>query len=157
MAQDGNNYEFIGSHFGISGERIRQIVKDESSRPTSAFRLLLISKGVNDRAINTILNYDCSTIEDIRDKGRDFWFRCVNLGKTSINSIEAAIGGWNRRYTTGPLKPDGEEWTGYFFRGDEALGTANTLRMIAKSNPEMTGGNFLIKLASELETCREKC
>lgn len=72
---------------------------------------------------------------------------------------------WNEispmRTETGPFRPEPDDWQGYFFRGDDALGRANDLRMIAqslrdKSVPVEIHAEWLERLASRLEECREQ-
>lgn len=62
------------------------------------------------------------------------------------------------RTETGPLKI-GDDWTGAFIRGDEALGYANTLRMMATHgtlDPRyIQDGSILGRLIRILESCRE--
>lgn len=61
------------------------------------------------------------------------------------------------RQESGPLKI-GDDWPGYFMRGDDALSTAATLRMIADSldKPEVreAAKSHLRLLAETFEDCR---
>lgn len=63
------------------------------------------------------------------------------------------------RQDTGPLKI-GQDWPGYFMRGDEAIGTATVLRAISDKleNPAMRqyAAKFLRTLAAQLDECAVK-
>jgi hypothetical protein len=56
---------------------------------------------------------------------------------------------------TGPLKI-GDDWTGVFIRGDEALTKADLLEMLAREhNLPHEKGSFLWRLIELLRSCRE--
>ena len=56
---------------------------------------------------------------------------------------------------TGPLKI-GDDWTGVFIRGDEAMGMADELEMICKRYDVPCGkGSLMRELIILLRSCRE--
>lgn len=57
---------------------------------------------------------------------------------------------------SGPLKV-GDDWTGYFIRGDEALALAQRARIATTfiENDPLVVFDFLYALADKLESCRE--
>jgi hypothetical protein len=65
------------------------------------------------------------------------------------------------RIETGPYNPPGNNWTGYFMRGDEALALAGLLRAMARSldhNDPFVVPHIpkrLRALADDLETVKE--
>lgn len=65
------------------------------------------------------------------------------------------------RTETGPLRPSENDWQGYFFRGDNALGLANELEMLASNleSPEPIDtkivAGWMRRLADKLRACRE--
>lgn len=54
------------------------------------------------------------------------------------------------RIETGPVK-FGDDWTGFFIRGDEAIGIATMLKQVTSVHSH----KFLYDLADDLITCRE--
>jgi hypothetical protein len=59
------------------------------------------------------------------------------------------------RIETGPLKI-GDDWTGIFIRGDEAIGIASTLKLIIASGLLTEISNrCLDQIADDLMACRE--
>lgn len=60
-----------------------------------------------------------------------------------------------KRLETGPFKPDPDDWTGIFIRGDNAMGYAIALRMLLDgSDGPLTRGQ-VEDLIGLLESCRE--
>ena len=67
------------------------------------------------------------------------------------------------RIATGPLQL-GNDWPGYFIRGDEALGKASTLKQLAAAIERgddavvHSAPHYLRQVAAAFETCRgDKC
>ena len=65
------------------------------------------------------------------------------------------------RMETGPLQL-GDDWPGYFIRGDEALGEASSMKVLADAIERgdaaviKSAPTYLRNLASNLESCRSK-
>lgn len=66
------------------------------------------------------------------------------------------------RTASGPHQPDPGDWPGYSMRGDEAIGLANELTLMAEAIERRDGTilsltpAWLRRLAAKLETCRVK-
>ena len=58
------------------------------------------------------------------------------------------------RLETGPVK-FGDDWTGIFIRGDEALAIASILKRMKFESPEFQFGTYLNGVAEILIACRE--
>lgn len=63
----------------------------------------------------------------------------------------------NRRVETGPMR-FGDDWTGVFFRGDNAFASGNLVSMAAERFCDDPLTKFaLLALAKELHSCIEPC